>query len=89
LTQPSSTLLITFPGGAGVAQAGRALGPGVHPFILFTTHADRLPPRLATAAADPLAFIMKIRSWEQWEVWRPRGADCPSSVMENNRKMPH
>jgi Domain of unknown function (DUF4062)/Tetratricopeptide repeat/NB-ARC domain len=32
------------------------LAPEPIPFTLFTTHPDQLPPRLAAAAADPLAF---------------------------------
>ena len=44
------------PAALVLLQVAAQLAPEPIPFTLFTAHSDRLPPPLAAAAADPVAF---------------------------------
>jgi tetratricopeptide (TPR) repeat protein len=49
-------LAVDHPAALELVHVAAYLAPEPIPFTLFTNHPDRLPPLLAAAAADPLAF---------------------------------
>jgi hypothetical protein len=54
-------LAANYPAALELLSVAAYLAPERLPFTLFTTHTDRLPPLLAAAAGDPLAFTDLIR----------------------------
>jgi hypothetical protein len=54
-------LAADYPAALELLSVAAYLAPEPLPFTLFTTHTDRLPPLLAAAAGDPLAFTDLIR----------------------------